>query len=478
LRTLPSLSLALLAAGLVACEADTQRPKVERASTVSGNGLNVLMIVVDDLNIFVSHLDTYPAAQTPNLDRIAAAGTSFSRAYAPAPACNPSRASVFTGKRPFASGIYLNPDDPVSALREHGVIPQHLAKNGYLTMATGKMFHRIEDNSEFFETVYAASGSYSSAVRLNGVAALDDNFDWGPLDVFDDETPDFDRVNWAIEQLHLQHDAPFFLGVGLVRPHLPWIVPQRYFDQFPIEDISLPSGILENDVDDLPRGARNEGMDDDHEIIVEAGKWKEAVQAYLASVAYADAAVGRLWDALQVSPYRDNTVVILWGDHGWQFGEKNRWRKFTLWSAGSQTSYIIASPGPEGRGMQGDGQVCDTPVDLMSIYPTILELLGLPERADIEGVSVVPLLNSCASHWSEPAFSTNGPNNHAIRRDNWSYVRHANGDEELYDHDTDRWEWRNLAGDARTSQLREEFSAMLPCKTYPIVGTLWCDKEQ
>ena len=472
MKALQSFSLALLAAGLVACEAETQAPRVERAPAVSGNGLNVLMIAVDDLNTFASHLDTYPAARTPNLDRIAAAGTSFSSAYAPAPACNPSRVAVFTGKRPFDSGIYLNPDDPVSALREHGVIPQHLARNGYLTMATGKMFHRIEDNSEFFEEVYAASGNYRPEVRLNGVDALDDNFDWGPLDTFDDDTPDFDRVNWAIKQLNSEHDAPFFLGVGIVRPHLPWTVPQQYFDLFPLENISLPPGILENDIDDLPRGARNEGLDGDHEIIVEAGKWKEAVQAYLASVAYADAAIGRLWDALQASPYRDNTVVILWGDHGWQFGEKNRWRKFTLWSAGSQTSYIVTAPG-----VQGAGQVCDTPVDLMSIYPTILELLGLPARTGIAGASVVPLLNDCSSHWIEPALSTNGPNNHAIRRDNWSYIRHANGDEELYDRDADRWEWRNIAGEEQTSQLREEFSSMLPCKTYPIVGTLGCDKE-
>lgn len=472
MRVLQTLLLALFAAGLGACGSDTQTARVERAPVVSGNGLNVLMIAVDDLNTFVSHLDTYPAAQTPNLDRIAAAGTSFSSAYAPAPACNPSRVAVFTGKRPFETGIYLNPDDPVSALREYGVIPQHLARNGYLTMATGKLFHRIEDNSEFFEEVYAAAGSYSSEVRLNGIAALDDNFDWGPLDTFDDDTPDFDRVNWAIEQLNVQHDAPFFLGVGVVRPHLPWTVPQRYFEQFPIEDISLPPGILENDIDDLPRGAHGEGLVGDHEIIVEAGQWKEAVQAYLASVAYADAAIGRLWDALQASPYKDNTVVILWGDHGWQFGEKNRWRKFTLWSAGSQTSYIIAAPG-----LQSAGQVCDTPVDLMSIYPTILELLGLPQRADIAGASVVPLLNSCSATWPEVALSTNGPNNHAIRRDNWSYVRHANGDEELYDRDTDRWEWRNIANDEQTRKLREEFSAMLPCRTYPIVGTFGCDKE-
>ena len=472
MRVLQSFSLVLLAAGLVACEAETQSPAVERAATVSGNGLNVLMIVVDDLNTFVSHLDSYPAARTPNLDRIAAAGTSFSSAYAPAPACNPSRVAVFTGKRPFDTGIYLNPDDPVSALREHGVIPQHLARNGYLTMATGKMFHRTEDNPEFFETVYAASGSYIPEARLNGVAALDKNFDWGPLDTFDDATPDFDRVNWAVEQLNVTHEAPFFLGVGIVRPHLPWTVPQQYFTQFPLENISLPPGILENDVDDLPRGARNEGMQGDHEIIVEAGKWKEAVQAYLASVAYADAAIGRLWDALQASPYKDNTVVILWGDHGWQFGEKNRWRKFTLWSAGSQTSYLIAAPG-----LQGAGQVCDTPVDLMSIYPTLLELLGLPERSDIAGASVVPLLDNCASPWSEPALSTNRPNNHAIRSENWSYLRHANGDEELYDRGTDRWEWRNLAKETDTAQLREDFAATLPCKTYPIVGTLWCDKE-
>ena len=469
------LICSLVPLGLIAgCDGDASAP-VERAANVNGNGLNVLMIVVDDLNTFVSHLGTYPGTQTPNIDRIAAAGTSFSAAYASAPACNPSRTAVLTGKRPYKTGLYRNPENELGVLRAHDLIPQRLARNGYLTLATGKLMHKIEDNSEFFERVYTAAGSYDSDMRLNGIDSLGNNFDWGGIAVEDDATPDFDRVNWAVEQLQQDHDAPFFLGVGIVRPHLPWIVPQKYFDQFPLKDIVLPPGYLAGDIDDLPHGADKEGITGDHEKIVAAGKWEEGIQAYLASVAYADAAIGRLWDALQASAYKDNTVVILWGDHGWQFGEKERWRKFTLWSAGSQTTFIMVTPGDRPA-----GQVCDKPVDLMSIYPTILDLLNLEQSAtdpSVDGVSVVPLLDDCGIEWTAPALATNKRNNHAIRLDNWSYLRHANGDEELYDRANDPWELHNLAADPSTAAVREDLSELLPCHRYPVIGTLGCNKD-
>jgi arylsulfatase A-like enzyme len=474
MRVLQYFLGALLLAGLVACEGETGKRPVKRAELVSGNGLNILMIAVDDLNTFVTHLDGHPNSATPNLDRIAAAGTSFSSAYAPAPACNPSRTALLTGKRPFKTGVYLNPEDDSEALREHRLISEHLARNGYKTLVTGKISHWIKDNPRYFEEVYVAGGSYTSDARLNGLNELDNNFDWGALDIADDNaTPDFDRVNWAIGQLQKNHDAPFFLNVGIVRPHLPWTVPKQYFEQFPLDGIELPSGFLEGDIDDLPRGAKGEGILGDHEVIVAAGKWREGIQAYLASVAYADAAIGKLWDALQESEYKDNTVVILWGDHGWQFGEKERWRKFTLWSAGSQTTYIITAPGTLPQ-----NQLCDAPVDLMSIYPSILALLGLPQRDDIDGANVMPLLETCGIPWTEPALSTNGRNNHAVRRDNWTYIQHANGDEELYDRSVDPWELTNLAGDPKTGALRDELAMLLPCRRYPLIGTFRCDQPE
>lgn len=473
MRVLLVCIFALVLGATAGCGSDPGSAAVKRAEQVSGNGLNVLMIAIDDLNTFVTHLGGHPDTLTPHIDRIAAAGTSFSSAYAAAPACNPSRTALLTGNRPYKTGIYLNPEDASDVLSEYQLLSEHLAGNGYKTLVTGKLLHRIKDNDAFYETVYKAGGSYTSKQRLNGLDELDGNFDWGGLDVSDDNaTPDFDRVNWAIEQLQLEHEAPFFLNVGIVRPHLPWTVPQKYFDQFPLDEISLPTGFLEDDLDDLPGGADKEGLLGDHEIIVEAGKWREGIQAYLASVAYADAAVGKLWDALQQSDYKDNTIVVLWGDHGWQFGEKERWRKFTLWSAGSQTTYVISVPGSLPQ-----NQVCDAPVDLMSVYPTVLALLGLPRKSDIDGANIVPLLENCGIPWSEPALSTNGRNNHAIRRDNWSYIRHANGDEELYDRSVDPWEFENLATDPKTRELRDELAALLPCRRYPVVGTIGCDRE-
>ena len=417
---------------------------------------NILMIAIDDLNNWTGHLGSHPNSLTPNLDRMAAAGLSFRHAYAAAPACNPSRTALFTGVRPSTSGVYRNGDDYLPALRTYETLPMYLSRNGYTTLSTGKLFHKPAANPEFFGTDYSPSGNYGSSVRLNGIPALSNNFDWGPLATQDDATPDFDKANWAAQQLQSDLQEPFFLAVGIFRPHLPWYVPQAYFDMFPINEVQLPPGYDANDLNDIPAGGMM-GLTQDHPIITAADGWHEGIQAYLASVAYADAVVGRIYNAVLNSQYRDNTIIVLWGDHGWQLGEKERWRKFSLWAAGCKTTFIMIVPG-----VTPAGQIVNTPVDLLSIYPTLLELAGLPANTQNEGVSIVPILNNPNTVWQHPAITTSQEEEHSVRLSNWSYIRHPGGEEQLYDHINDPHEWTNLGELPETEATRATLRALLP----------------
>ncbi len=421
---------------------------------------NILMIAIDDLNTWTGHLGTHPNSITPNIDRLANEGVSFRNAFAAAPACKPSRTAITTGIRPHRSGVYQNADDDMSILKLHETIPAYLARHGYKTLSSGKIFHGRKINPLFFQHNYVNRGNYSSKVRLNDLDELSGNFDWGPLDVDKDLTPDMDIAKWAKTQLSQKHEKPFFMALGIFRPHLPWLVPKEYFDKFPIEEIELPRGVLENDLDDIPH--KSKPNFNDHRVISEAGKWKEGVQAYLASVNYADEVVGRIYDALLNSEYRDNTIVVLWGDHGWQLGEKRHWRKFQLWSAASRTSYIYKLPRQYEKKSIPRGEIVDAPVDLMSIFPTLTSLTDLPRKPGIDGKDISQLIVSQESEWKDYALTSQGPNEHAIRYKNWSFLRYPDGSQELYDLKQDPHEWHNLANDRKYRHIIAKLSAFLP----------------
>jgi arylsulfatase A-like enzyme len=257
--------------------------------------------------------------------------------------------------------------------------------------------------------------------------------------------------------LHKQHDKPFFLTIGLHKPHMPWDVPRKYFDMHPLDQIELPK-VLENDLADLPpAGVEMANPQGDHRRMLESGRWKEAVQAYLAAISYADAMIGRLIDALDHSKYADNTIVVLWGDHGWHLGEKEHWRKFALWEEATRAPLIWIAPGvthPDG--------VCQRTVDFMSIYPTLCDLCGIDVPQHVEGKSLRPLLADPNAEWNTPALTTFGRGNHGVRSEGWRYIRYADGGEELYDETADPYEWTNLAGKPELASRKAELARMLP----------------
>jgi arylsulfatase A-like enzyme len=238
---------------------------------------------------------------------------------------------------------------------------------------------------------------------------------------------------------------------------MPWQVPRKYYDLYPLDKIAMPT-VPEDDLNDIPpAGVQMARPGGDHAKMLETGNWRYAVQAYLASITFADAQVGRVLDALKASPYAGNTIVCLWGDHGWHLGEKHHWRKFSLWEEATRAPLIISAPG-----VTQPGSVCARPVDFLSIYPTLADLSGLPAREGLDGVSLMPLLKDPQAAWERPAITTHGRGNHGVRSERYRYIRYADGSEELYDHAADPAEWKNLAGDPRLAEVREELAAWLP----------------
>ena len=279
----------------------------------------------------------------------------------------------------------------------------------------------------------------------------------------------------GIDHLKRDHDKPFFLACGIYRPHVPWYVPQKYFDMFPLEIVQLPK-VLENDLDDRRRqsqGTSAHRSGNYHEHVLEAGQWKNAVQGYLASIAYADAMVGKLLDELENSPHADNTIIVLWSDHGWQLGEKEHWRKFAMWENTVKTVMMMKVP----KGIAGlpegskDGDRCDRVTSLMDIYPTLVDLCGLPAKPNLDGRSLVPLLKNPAAPWDYPALTTYDYSEFTVRTEDWRYTRYIDDSEELYDHRTDEEEWTNLADDPKFAQIKKEMAAHIPTKLAPVKDT-------
>ena len=430
---------------------------------------NVLFIVIDDLNDWVGSLGGHPNAQTPNLDRLAQRGVLFTNAHCPAPICNPSRTAVMTGIRPSTSGIYgnLQPLRKSPALGNALTLPQHFMAHGYHAMTSGKIFHhRWPDPKSWHESwpshqppIPCDPEPPEEKRPLHGCPELR-HFDWGSYGS-DAEMGDWKVADWTIDQLRKAHKSPFFLACGFHRPHKPWYVPQKYFKMHPLEEIRLPI-INEMDLSDVPYiGRKLARRNRDHELIVsECGLFKEAVQAYLASISFVDVCVGRVVNALERSQYAQNTIIVLWSDHGRHLGEKRHWDKSTLWEEATRIPLIFVAPGLTPR----DGR-CSAPVNLIDIYPTLVELCGLSPIKELEGISLRLLLENPKLTRPEPSLTTYGWNNHATRSKRWRYIRYYDGSEELYDHDNDSFEWTNLALDPRYAAIKQELKRFLPQQT-------------
>lgn len=426
---------------------------------------NVLFIAIDDLNDWIGCLGGHPQCKTPNIDRLAARGTLFANAHCQAPICNPSRASLLTGKLPSSSGIYyLSPGiREYSETRQLITIPQHFARNGYYTWGAGKIFHQ-GDASEFEKYAGTFGGFGPRPGKPISAGHTHPLWDWGEFPDEDAAMPDAKIADAVSQELSNVGGQPFFLAVGFYRPHVPLYVPQQWYERFPLDEIQLPVH-RDNDLQDIPAYGQDLSWSSSaprHQWMVDHRQWKKAVQAYLASIAFVDAQVGKVLAALDDSPFADNTIVVLWSDHGFHLGTKERWGKRSLWEDSTRVVLMASGPGISPR------QVCEKPVGLIDLYPTLIDLCNLTDREGLEGRSLSPLLSDSEAHWPWPTLTTFGQHNHAIRTDQWRYVCYADGSEELYDHRVDPEEFRNLAGESEYLEVIAELRDSLPDTNVPM----------
>lgn len=421
---------------------------------------NVLFISVDDLNHWVGYLGRNSQTITPHMDRLAARGVRFTRSYCPAPLCNASRAALMSGLRPSTTGVYYNDNDWRGAISIDQTLTTQFRRAGYFVAGAGKIYHGGFPRIEEWDDYLLSEGKDPKPTGDTGVGGIR----FAPLDCHDEDLREWKIMQYGIDQLKRDHDKPFLLTIGLHKPHMPWNVPRKYYDLHPRDQIELPP-VRDGDLDDIPpAGVAMAKAQRDHKQILESGRWKDAVQGYLAAVTYADAMVGRLLDALDASAYRDNTIVVLWSDHGWHLGEKEHWRKFALWEEATRAPLIWVVPG-----LTEPGAVCERTVDLMSLYPTLTELCGVPTPEHVQGHSIRPLLQQADAEWPEPALTTFGRDNHAVRTEQWRYIRYANGDEELYDSLADPYEWTNLASRPESASIIKHLQQHLPQQNAQVV---------
>lgn len=434
--------------------------------------MNVLFIVVDDLNDWVGCFGGNPQVKTPNIDALAeSGGVVFMNAQATATVCGPSRSALLTGLRPSTTGVYTNRENlrysEVASQVE--TMPQYFSSNGYTSISTGKIFHKhpdVEgrDQGQWAFDIWNEEAGEGRLINprdqpLNKVPDYEvggTRMDWGPTICNKEQMKDWISAEWIGERLKEDYEKPFFMMLGISKPHLVWYVPQEYFDLYPLDSIIEPQ-ILENDLKDIltPEGEQKFEPSPEYTAIKESGKIAEAARAYMACVSFADDCVGLALDALQNSKYRDNTIVVLIGDHGWHLGEKLVYRKNKSWEEDCRAPLIIYSP--ENKKISYRSQT----VSQLDLYPTIAEMCNLPAPPHCEGKSLVPLLNNPEMEW-EPALSTISYMNHSVRSDKYRYIVYDDGTEELYDHTNDPMEWENLIGVDGYSKVISDLKQYLP----------------
>ena len=457
------------------------KPKTRTPSAVGKP--NVLFIIADDLRDYPAWLGGHPQSVTPNMDRLAKLGMRFTNAHCNYALCNPSRTSLLTGMLPSSSGVFGNEQDWRRSVRVVGkpTLPEYFKSQGYTTAAAGKIFHANHGGPEGrlagwhggrrgFEQDSAWTLRFPEAgvqipdlpvhtgQNFNGLNIW--HWDWGAIPVAEEKTDDGQIAAFATDFLAQKQKKPFFLALGLYRPHSPWYVPQKYFDALPpLDAIKLPE-VKADDLDDVPAIAKTHLKEGYHQLIVEKHLWKDAVRAYLASVAFCDAMLGRILEAVEKGPNAKDTIIVFTSDHGWYLGEKQMWHKGKLWEETTRVPLSIYAPGvtqPDSTSAQ--------PVALIDLYPTLCDLtkLLLPEHLD--GSSLKPLLQDPTVKRDHPAITCMGGGKnagYAARDERWRYIRYADGSEELYDHQTDPHEWTNLANKPEHTALKEKLSSFFP----------------
>ena len=432
---------------------------------------NVLMIAIDDQNDWIGCLGGHPLAQTPNIDRLASRGTVFLNAHCQAPLCNPSRTSLLTGRRPSSTGIYglLPAPRETAVLRDAVTLPQYFGRHGYSTRMAGKIFHgsqgRRQGDAEFEIVGPPTEIGPRPPQTLVKSPSGHPLVDWGSFPHDDTQKGDWRLADWTIEQLRQPHDKPFFICTGFFLPHVPCYVSPKWYEMFPESELLLPAVNYE-DRRDTPRFSwylHWKLPEPRLRFLQEQDQWKNLVRSYLASTAFVDAQIGRILEALDASPWANNTVVVLWSDHGWHLGEKLITGKNSLWERSTRVPLIFAGPGIS------ENARCVEPAELLDIYPTLAELCHLAPPDEQEGHSLVPQLQNCSAARIWPAITTHNQGNHSVRTRDWRYIRYADGSEELYDMQNDPREWTNLAPDPAYGSILAQHREQLPKSSRPAV---------
>jgi arylsulfatase A-like enzyme len=440
------------------------------------NRPNVLMLSLDDLNDWVGCLG-YAGVKTPNIDRLASRSVLFTDAHCPSPLCSPSRTAIFTGLGPATTGIYNNDTYWRPNLPNVVTMPEYFRKNGYHVAGAGKVYHHVAGFNppdqwdefqlqQFDDPWWRRTEWYPWVKKIpnppghpyNGLKDFQGEFDWGVLPKEEREYGDMAAVEWSGKFFARSHSKPFFACVGLWHPHIPMFSPQKYYEMY--KEVRMPE-VWKDDLDDIPaEGQRLAAVRrNEHERIMKEGKWREAVHSYLAAISFADAMIGRIVDALDRSPHAKNTIVVLWSDNGWHLGEKEHWHKSTLWQRATHVPLMVRTPG-------GPTGIRKQPVTLLDLYPTLVELTGLPAKRDLEGLSLAPVLSDGKAD-RRPAVITYLPGNHAVCTSKWRYIRYRDGGEELYDRAGDPHEFTNLAGKPEHAALKQDLARWMPKTSAP-----------
>jgi iduronate 2-sulfatase len=426
---------------------------------------NVLLIAVDDLN---NNLACYghPQVRSPHIDRLAARGVRFERAYCQYPLCNPSRVSLLSGRRPDTTGIMDLTTPPRTHLKNVVFLPQYFRQQGYYTAHVGKIFHtgpEFEDPPSWDHEI-RETGKHppeNKVARGKRVERPNKNsLEWAELVSSDAETADGLVAQQAVALLRERErvNSPFFLGVGFRRPHAPYAAPRNYFDLYPTASIppliepqehlrSIPAAALT-----IPPGSPPLADEDRREI----------VRAYWACITFVDTQIGAVLDALDDAGLAANTIVVLYGDHGYHLGEHGGLlHKMSLFEESARVPLVVRSPRAA-----GNGQSCQRLVEFVDLYPTLVDLCGLPPMAGLEGKSLRPLLDNPRADWTDAAYTQVvhvDATGRSVRTSRWRYTEWNEGraGRELYDHEADPHEYVNLADDPRSAATVAELSQLL-----------------
>ena len=427
---------------------------LEGADAKAKSRPNIVMIAIDDLNDWVEPLGGHPDVKTPAMRRLAERGLTFTNAHCQAPLCNPSRTSLMTGKRPTSTGIYgLSPWlRNVPEFEDLVTLPQHFAQHGYRTLIGGKIYHgnngrkKQKGQKKNLECdVWGPGASVGVRPKAKLIPPTPGGnhslMDWGTFPHKDEDKGDWKVASWAVEQIdQMPTDKPYFLSVGFFLPHVPCYATQKWFDLYPDETLTMPP-ILKGDRTDTPDSSwyihwdlpepRTSWLEKNNQL-------RPLVRSYLACVSFVDSQVGRVLDAVEKSPQADNTIVVLWSDHGYHLGEKAISGKNSLWRHSTRVPLIFAGPGIP------SGQNCGQPAELLDLYPTLSGLAGLPNITQTEGLSLEPQISDPNTSRERPAMCTHNAGNHSICDTRWRFIRYADGKSELYDRQNDPWEHNNL----------------------------------